>query len=64
MLPQAPVAVKSRQVARAEARRLSKLWVSTRLRGPRDSRKTLAANIFKSNWKTLLHEADPIQQDW
>jgi len=52
----------SRQAARAEARRLSKLWVGTRLRGPRQSRKILASQIANANWRALKNaSAIPIE---
>ena len=54
----------TRQMARAEARRLSKLWVSTRLRGPKKLRQQLVSQITSANWKAIKvrHENTFLQQ--
>jgi hypothetical protein len=43
----------TRQAARAEARKLSKLWVSTRLRGPKKLRQELVSQLTSANWKAI-----------
>jgi hypothetical protein len=43
----------TRQQARYEARKLSKLWVGTRLRGPRIIRQKLVTQLVDANWKAI-----------